>query len=139
MVLLLAALASGEQAQPDPGLMEKLMTVYAAYHYTPKVLADGRSHHFYIDQEDEATAVNPPSKAANIVEFFKDLHAVPRAGDDGKLHFWYSEPKVKEEIVTIYRSDISDTPLEFGKFYHKLGAAYDISDKEYHLLSSAGN
>lgn len=118
--------------------LENIADVVENYHFNPKVLDDGLSHHFY---HEDLEVVSPAMKASNIVEFFKDFHFVPREAQDGKYHFWYAKSAEVQEktspmdVVTIYRSDISNVPLEFGKFYHKLGFSFDISDKEYALLS----
>lgn len=128
-------------ATSEPADFQDILSVISDIHYTPKIGPDGISHHVY--HEDVPPVLMPPSPKS-MKEFVAQLHLIPRLGIDNHYHNWYvdasqlSQPQKQHEIVTMYRSDISNEPLSFGKFFHKVGYSYDINEAEYMLLSAAG-
>jgi hypothetical protein len=131
----------GPQPSSVASKLKEMFDEVTSYHWTPELGPDGRSHHFYKVPESTVQAVTP-QKADNLAEYFKNFHVIPKTGSDGKYHFWFAEageeaPHEKKQFMTVYHSDISDVPLEYGKFYHKIGQNYDITDVEYSILSPA--
>jgi len=146
-----AAAPQPQQQQQQPG---NIVTSYKS-DISNKLLMFGQFYHkvgaaFDINQEEYNGLPQAEKVRYTLISSPRDLEAYQRdytapapAPQPAQQMPPQPQPAAQPQvpagtkIVSHFRSDISDTPLVFGQFYHKLGEAYDINAQEFEALVPA--
>lgn len=105
-------------SKPSLTSMWDIKGLVDSLHMEPKLGYDGKLHHFYKDETQDAEHHNthvqfdvplvqrPPP---GVVSHFMNFHPVRRVGVDGRPHFFYVDPADKSDHTGQHVADGSDT------------------------------